>query len=145
MIGSVASHCLLNQKKTETYEIIWSNWSLDFLSAIFSRWSKCSYLLKVREVRWFLITVTGNRNTRIIGSIWSKIFKIYLGSMCTAVLIFWDPATLPPPQHLGSYTRAQLVSQERRHLFVTPRAYDAGIIIIHLRLITKHFSSNALS
>jgi hypothetical protein len=46
---------------------------------------------------------------------------------------------------LGSYTRAQLVSQERRHLFVTPHANDAGIIIIHLRLITKHVSSNALS
>jgi hypothetical protein len=27
----------------------------------------------------------------------------------------------PPPRHLGSYTRALLVSQNRRHLFVTPR------------------------
>jgi hypothetical protein len=26
----------------------------------------------------------------------------------------------PPPQHLGSYTRALLVSQDRRHLFVKP-------------------------
>ncbi len=26
----------------------------------------------------------------------------------------------PPPQHLGSYTRVLLVSQERRHLFVNP-------------------------
>jgi hypothetical protein len=26
----------------------------------------------------------------------------------------------PPPPHLGSYTRALLVSQDRRHLFVTP-------------------------
>ncbi len=26
----------------------------------------------------------------------------------------------PPPPHLGSYTRALLVSQDRRHLFVAP-------------------------
>jgi hypothetical protein len=30
------------------------------------------------------------------------------------------PLNFPPPPHLGSYTRALLVSQERRHLFVTP-------------------------
>jgi hypothetical protein len=30
-----------------------------------------------------------------------------------------DPAT-PSPPHLGLYTRALLVSQDRRHLFVTP-------------------------
>jgi hypothetical protein len=30
------------------------------------------------------------------------------------------PATPPSPLHLGSYTRALLVSQDRRHLFVTP-------------------------
>jgi hypothetical protein len=29
------------------------------------------------------------------------------------------PATPPPPPHLGSYTRAILVSQDRRHFFVT--------------------------
>ncbi len=41
--------------------------------------------------------------------------------LCTALLIGWDPATPPPlPPHLGSYTRALLVSQDRRHLFVTP-------------------------
>jgi hypothetical protein len=42
------------------------------------------------------------------------------GLLCTAVLIGWDPATLPPPPHLGSFTRALLVRQDRRHLFVTP-------------------------
>ncbi len=41
------------------------------------------------------------------------------GLLCTAVLIGWDPAT-PPPPHLGSYTRALLVSQDRRHLLVIP-------------------------
>jgi hypothetical protein len=31
------------------------------------------------------------------------------------------PRNPPPPHpHLGSYTRALLVSQDRRHLFVTP-------------------------
>jgi hypothetical protein len=45
------------------------------------------------------------------------------GLLCTAVLIRWDfTGTAPPPPHLGSYmyTRALLVSQARRHLFVTP-------------------------
>jgi hypothetical protein len=32
-----------------------------------------------------------------IGYFWSEISKVYLGSMCTAVLIGWDPATPPPP------------------------------------------------
>ncbi len=42
--------------------------------------------------------------------------------MCTAVLIGWVPATPPPPPppHLGSNTGALLVSQDRRHLYVTP-------------------------
>jgi hypothetical protein len=38
----------------------------------------------------------------------------FFGLLCTTVLI-----VLPPP-HLGSYSRALLVSQDRRHLFVTP-------------------------
>jgi hypothetical protein len=39
--------------------------------------------------------------------------------LCIAVLMAENPPTptLPP---LGSYTRALLVSQDRRHLFVTP-------------------------
>ncbi len=44
---------------------------------------------------------------------------LYLGALCTAVLIGWDPTT-PPPPHLVSNTRALLVSQDRRHLSVTP-------------------------
>jgi hypothetical protein len=44
----------------------------------------------------------------------------YLGSMCTTVLIC-DSASPPPPPAFGLiYTRALLVSRERRHLFVTP-------------------------
>jgi hypothetical protein len=42
------------------------------------------------------------------------------GLLCTAVLIGRHPATYPLlPPHLGSYARALLVSQERRHLFVS--------------------------
>ncbi len=41
--------------------------------------------------------------------------------MCTAVLLGRDPATPPPiPPHLGSCTKALLVSQDRRNLFMTP-------------------------
>jgi len=42
------------------------------------------------------------------------------GLLCTAALIGWDPATPSLPPHLGLYTRALLVSQDRRHLFITP-------------------------
>jgi hypothetical protein len=42
------------------------------------------------------------------------------GFLCTAALIGGDPATPPHPRILGSSTRALLVSQDRRHLFVTP-------------------------
>ncbi len=45
-----------------------------------------------------------------------RLFELHVQS-CTLSL---DPANLPLPPHLGSYTRALLVSQDRRHLFVTP-------------------------
>jgi hypothetical protein len=51
-----------------------------------------------------------------IGLIWSYISKVYLYS-CTHWL---GPATSPFPPQLGSYTLALLVSQDKRHLFVTP-------------------------
>jgi hypothetical protein len=44
----------------------------------------------------------------------------YSNNLSTAVLIGWDPATTPLPPRLGSYTRALLVSQDWRHLYVTP-------------------------
>ncbi len=47
-------------------------------------------------------------------------FQSLFGLLCTAVLIGWDPATHPLPPHLGSYTRALLVSQNRQYLFITP-------------------------
>jgi hypothetical protein len=44
------------------------------------------------------------------------------GLLCTLYsCTHWlRPATNPLPPHLGSYTRALLVSQDRRHLFATP-------------------------
>ncbi len=36
------------------------------------------------------------------------------GLLCTAVLFGWDPGTPSHPPHLGSHTRALLVSQDRR-------------------------------
>jgi hypothetical protein len=54
-------------------------------------------------------------------SLWHR-SKIDLGSMCTAVGTHWLRLrnSPPPPPHLGSNTRALLVSQDIRHLFVTP-------------------------
>jgi hypothetical protein len=46
------------------------------------------------------------------------------GLLCTAVLIGWEPTTPSLPPHLGLYTRALLVSQDRRQLFVTPWLYN---------------------
>ncbi len=42
------------------------------------------------------------------------------GLLWTSVLIGWDLATPPLNPHLSLYTRALLVSQDRKHLFVTP-------------------------
>ncbi len=45
------------------------------------------------------------------------------GLLCTSVLIGREQATTPHPPHLGLYARALLVSQGRRHLFVTTCSY----------------------
>ncbi len=76
--------------------------------------------------------VWGNEYIRIIGLVWlvesdlQSLFGLHVHS-CTHWDIGWDPAT-PPPPHLGSHTMAQLVSQDRRHLFVTritdPYSFD---------------------
>jgi hypothetical protein len=46
------------------------------------------------------------------------------GLLCTVVYSLAEtPQLFPsPPPHLGSYTRALVVSQDRRHIFVTPWA-----------------------
>jgi hypothetical protein len=54
--------------------------------------------------------------------------------LCTAVLIGRDLATLPLPPHLGSNTRALLVSQDRRHLFVNPEPGPIGSISVKMGL-----------
>jgi hypothetical protein len=59
--------------------------------------------------------------------------------LCTAVLIGWDPATPLLPPHLGSYTRALLDSQDRRHLFVIPWIIDwEGQIKMECGPICRH-------
>jgi hypothetical protein len=52
------------------------------------------------------------------------------GLLCTAVLIGCHPS---PPPHLASYTRSLLVSQARRHLFVTPCSQSSGHILSNTR------------
>jgi hypothetical protein len=52
----------------------------------------------------------------------------YLGSMCTVFSLAETPQLPPPhpPAHLSPYSRAMLVSHERRHLFV-PHAGEGGV------------------
>jgi hypothetical protein len=65
------------------------------------------------------------------------------GLMCTAVLIGWDPTFHnSPPPHLGSCTMALLVSQDRRHLFVTPWRSAFGTL---LRIRSPIFSPTTVS
>jgi hypothetical protein len=49
--------------------------------------------------------------------------NVYLGSMCTAVLIGWDPATALLPRHLGSYTSALLVYAKRDDISLWPPGF----------------------
>jgi hypothetical protein len=62
------------------------------------------------------------------------------GLLCTAVLTGRDPTAPPLPPLLGSYTRELLVSQDRRHLFVTPVGPCFGLgervpVVINHRLV----------
>jgi hypothetical protein len=50
--------------------------------------------------------------------------------MCTAGLIGWDSAT----PHRDSYTRALLVSKDRRHLLVTPWQYCTVVYTIRIQI-----------
>jgi hypothetical protein len=46
------------------------------------------------------------------------------GLLCTVVVLIGGDPTIPPHPYLGLYTRVLLVSQKRRHLFVTPWGTD---------------------
>jgi hypothetical protein len=63
--------------------------------------------------------------------------------MCTAALIGLRPCNSPLPlaPHLGSYTRSLLVSQDRRHLFVTSGQYIAPP---HIYFIKKYLRQKLL-
>ncbi len=66
--------------------------------------------------------------------------------MCTAVLIAWDPVTLPLPRIWiwSRILRALLVSEDRRQLFVTlcRQFTDKEIEIVHL--LPRHFLTGVL-
>ncbi len=65
------------------------------------------------------------------------------GLLCTAVLISWDPATPSLPTQLGSYTRALLVSQDRRPLFVTPLMSTSNVKYRHRYVLVLTFNVRA--
>ncbi len=48
---------------------------------------------------------------RTMYNVLTYVYYIGFTSMCTAVLIGWDPATPTLPPHLGSHTRALLVTK----------------------------------
>jgi hypothetical protein len=74
---------------------------------------------------WRSLGIDGTRNwnwtsPKSIGLIWRQISKVCLGSICTAIYSLAEtPKPTARPPHLDSDTRALLVSQDRRHLFVT--------------------------
>jgi hypothetical protein len=70
------------------------------------------YLSKIFSFHNLLLKPMVKYGVRSPKFIWAPVYS------CTHWL---RPRNLPPlPPHLGSYKRALLVSQDRRHLFVTP-------------------------
>ncbi len=68
------------------------------------------------------------------------------GLLCTAVLIGWDPATPLCPSFW-----ALLVSQDRRHHFVTPWKWASSVVVIEVErgtvlggVITYYLSSSCI-
>ncbi len=63
------------------------------------------------------------RSGKIKPGLYMKLYiQSLFGLLCTAELIGWNPATNPPSPRTWAniHTRALLVSQDRRNLFVTP-------------------------
>ncbi len=46
--------------------------------------------------------------------------SLFVLHACAHLYSMAETPQSPPPPHLGSYTRALLVSQDRRHLYVAP-------------------------
>jgi hypothetical protein len=59
-------------------------------------------------------------------------FGLYVHS-CT----HWLRPRTPPPPHLGSYMRALLVIQERRHLFVPPWYFTVLTLKVSIENVKK--------
>jgi hypothetical protein len=51
----------------------------------------------------------------------------FIWASCAQLYSLAETPQSPPSPHLGSYTRALLVSQDRRHLFVTPCQKEWGL------------------
>ncbi len=67
---------------------------------------------------------------------WSQISKVYLGSCVQLYSLAETPQLLPLlPPHLGLYESALLVSQDRRHFFVTPWLHSTGTDSSHRQLV----------
>jgi hypothetical protein len=64
-----------------------------------------------------------------------SLFRL-LCTLCTQLYRYSlaETATPPLPPHLGSYTRALLVSQDRPHLFVTPAPATYTMLFREARL-----------
>ncbi len=58
---------------------------------------------------------------KTIGLMWSWIFKVYLGS-CAQLYSVAETQQLSPPSAFGLIYETLLISQDGRHLFVTPCA-----------------------
>jgi hypothetical protein len=76
--------------------------------------------------------------------------ELDLQSLCGLLVQLYslsETLQLPPfPPHLGSYTRALLVSQDRRHLFVTPWAeVFINKIIFNQKQLLSHAKPNFLN
>ncbi len=100
-----------------------NSWTHNFVGAFWA------YSWKFSDLRfpYTMFTLQFSFKPLLLKGRWHRLnmeldLQIFLGSMCPAVLIGWDPATSPPPRIWVHKRRRywSMVSQDRRHLFVTP-------------------------
>ncbi len=85
-----------------------------------SRWGGSAHCQAQVQVNEKLITTRGHEGCKRMLNMELDLQSLFGLHAHSWILIGWDPATPPPPAFLGSYTRALLVSQDRRYVFVTP-------------------------